>query len=611
MTKVSKILGALKRAASWSGFGTEKQAIITTYSYFFPPHLPMHELRPRSSDLVSIPTLFLRFLLCVRLSLLFLPPRHFDNGKLVLFIFFFVIAKQISFISYWVSSLLINLLIRVVFRRNDFIAAGKAYVFSNLAPSSICFALAFEPVLKELVQFYPLMVMVYLATALAASYLAAKEYGLPFWKTGPVIIFAALLLFSIVPTMYLPFYLSVKLSPEIVKKDIDLGILALDKFPTDSCCDGSFFLSQLPEFPKEITDSLELLYRNRKWTKPVTNPHIKQISDSFLQFPRITYFDKQHLQRMQIDTGWQDSNIVDLKYTTKTYPYLKAAVLQISFLMKNGRYDEANKLVEKTLMLCQAFGESDMGLVPSVVSVAFSRFVFEIISANLTSISDKRALSTLSEILGKYQIKREWVMNALRLEHRHLRSVLEKPIPEFYEKMRNEADSLGYWAPEFTMKKWLDIEDSKQIHDYTWARMLVEGVMRRKSTRDFHIYEVDEINKLTTSGRRGKLKLLIGKNTFGRILAISSTGVYLNYVRRGEDCSRFQSFLLCALAIQKDCLSQTNTPPGVNVKSFTMAKSSIPYSFSFHYDPENMVFTSTDSVAETDTFRVVFKKPAL
>ena len=591
------------------GFGHERESLLLILRFIRNPLSHLSNAKENKEELVSMFVFIERVMVLFKLIAIF----FFQNETSILFtidkstaVILFIFAKQIAQISIWFNGHLINLFVRIFSKRNNLIAAQRAYAFSMVAPHPILYAYTLSGILKSFL--HPLMssFIIYGICFTGGTVLlwigVVKQYHLSFGKSCIVIVGPTL--FSVLFIFQVPFYFIAQFSPPIVKKDIDLSILEFTEFDVDSSRDGALYLQNfLLKTGLKDTLLIDSLLKTKKIPDDRLGKILAKHYEEMSPLLHSTYFNKKNI--VQAISGVPikpEIAPLGLQPQFNYHRYLKSMMLYFRYLLKKKDYTNAFILLDQYLQLCESIGESNLGLVPAITSAVYAKKIMmevENFSHEINNIDD---LISLSEIVSCRLINIEWFLNGLRIQYNQDTLIINHGRENFIPESKLRMDSIGFWIPQYVVEKFFDHKETVEIQSHVWARILYHD--KNNPQDSITIYELEKLKEYFNSDFNKIAKLIIYKNPIGRVLALVGIQVYKGYALEVLNNKRYMEFILSAIILKEYLFQNGSLPIDLNIPDLSSKQDNLEYLYSFCLKGDTLI--SVDTTKFTDIYKYSF-----
>jgi hypothetical protein len=583
------------------GFGEERDAISFFVRFARDPFHYLSDARDEKKVLVSILVFVWRVMLALRLFDVFFIKPTSELWIKITAVLLFIFMKQIAQLALWFNGHVINLFVRFIAQKNNVIAAQRAFTFSAIVPNPLVYIYTVAPLLRgilnPIVSTFVIYGICFTGGAAIWSFALGKQYRL----SNKSLLFISILpaLLSSFFVFQIPFFLSVKFSPSVVKKDIDLSILNMTSLPVDSSVDGAFYLKE--SFLQISDDDTKLIDSLSKSFQSIDNRLASVLAENYKRMTPLfacTYFDKRNLYGILPEFPISvDSSMIDPKYCLVLGGYFKNLLVYSQHLYEIRNYSQALGVFSNALRLTKRVGDSNLGLCCAVTTTVYSKRICKVIDNALMEIRDITLLNQFAAAISENQVNPEWTLNALRLEYYRGNAVESQTSIKILKEYRAQQDSVGFFVPDYSFKKFYDPEDTHEIHSYIWARIIKQSSYPTVN----ELSAIPEIDRIT-NGRFHMLRLAIFKNTIGRILVCVAVPLYRTYAFDAFNALRYMEFVYIAIRLR---ISQLSKHSLNHAFSELIAKSD-PLKFKKTMRLYGDTLLSIDSMSFKDTYRISF-----
>lgn len=586
----------MKFIAKLLGIGREKAALARIRRFMRHPVSYFEETRDSKADLVNILTFAVRFYAIVKLA--FLYPYD-DGAEITLVILMFIFAYQLAFLMIWFNAFILNITARLTLNPSKYIATARAYVPSRLAPDFSTYFFGFYSLLVKICNpFQAFLILFAVNFIISKSILIvglSKTYPMRYYKAviTTIIVYIGIQLGLIV----VPLLWSIEFGPELVVRDVDLQILESTRYDLYTSHNGSRYLlnNLLQSADTSVIGQFDSLANTAIIPTVQQMKKLRILSDQIAPALQSTYFNRDSMCVTPPNGIADKSSSIYFDGTYVSQKYAAIWTIYVRGLLSNGEVKQALSLAYKSHSFFRAMGESDLGLVYAIQATVFIERINKAILSHLNHINSAEILDGFYHVVHTNTSDPEWVVNALRVEWLNHRNTYKKMVAE---KMDTLMDSLGVpgISPYF-MKKIFDLEDTYDIHDHIWARMLYLA----KDTSSDTVQTVDfpEL-RWVKEGAKGKAKIALGKNIAGRIVTAVAIPIYFSYVHDARKSRRHAQFVAEAIRLRKHAITSRGNYSSFKLKESGNKRGSIVF------DEESRTLTSTYIIAG-DTTHIEFK----
>lgn len=504
------------------------------------------------SDLVGVLALVWRVVLAFKiLEVLPQPGQDAAVHKAILVLLILSTPQFAAMALSW-GGRFNNGLVRLAARKDDLMAAKRAFAFSSILPNPFLAMYAFGGLLGHSVDPVVATFGIFGLCGVAGAFLEclalAKAYGLGAAHSTTVVLgpvgLTALVFFQI------PLYLGDRLSPPIVKEGADLGLLEMHRFPVDSSVDGSGFLIE-SAYRLSSEDSTVLVSAEKDPegmdSKAVARleEHLRVI-DPIL---RTTYFDKRNLGKyMPENYPGSEAGTIDGGHLPALRNHLRSLYLHSAHLSRRREHGKALECMDATMRLIERVGQGDLGLVFSITATSYASKLADLVDTLIPTLDDPYLLRRYSRFMSERAPDPEWVLNSLRQEY-HLQAAIIKAVSDSFHLRWDSAQSAnGFYLPGYTRRKLIDLDESLAISAHAWARILEDAKDPEGMGRVVH-HEYQELIRW-----KEVFWAVLFRNIIGRILLVNPPELHVRFGRQAVDRRRHWDSVRVALRTKEESL---------------------------------------------------------
>lgn len=577
------------------GFGKELDSVTLILRFMKQPARYLTEPIVGKEELVAVVALVWRSFLAVKLVEILPWFRQPHAAAMLIMVFLF--AKQLAWIALTLSAPPVNWIIGKLGGKDDIMAAQRALAFTSIIPNPVICLYLLSPLLGKVAGPVVSTFVLYGVCGVVGTVLdwltLAKAYRLSRGRSAILVAMPTAL--ALIIFFQIPFYLSDRFSPPIVKGDADLTLLEFRRFPLDSSKDGSGFLkADLLDFTAVDTAEMDTIYERRMVPDERLGAWLGASYRNLSPLLAATYFDKRYLE-LNLPEYAPEPVFASMspEYASRIYRYGKILVLYATYCMATLDHARAEDVLEESLQLTDAMGFSNLGLIASIQQSVLTRRLSDLIAANITKIEDPDLLKRYAGRLLRHAVDQECLLNSLRQEYLLQDAIIRKTADTVYAGWRRLSDSAGFHAPGYTWRKFLDTADSHEILSHIWAKTI-----QYSKHPDIRIpgmpHELIELQR----GRR-LAGLLVFKNILGRITLPMAVPLYHAYGQSVLNNRRHMETTHAALILRAGFLITGDVPP---------VSAPIPgllYSASFSIRNDSLI--SKDSLRFKETFSLAIR----